>query len=303
MWKRTICAQGSKETGNFGGNPCKLAHTLLVSTNGSEPLPVEVCGFGGSSWMTKSEGFRKGSLFARDVCVAARILRACNCMSALPRNPDVPLLITDWQADVTQLLDESHLVAWSEFAARRTQFAVQLGQFLGRLKDAEVIVLYGKFITDLDSFCYQLERAIPGPHLERRIHGPHGVVNLLRERAHFRGRSDSKYRFYIWHDADVLLKHDAGLFGQLLDAFAGVAAEAEYVSDDALLLHRAVLIGSSMLDMYAEDPSGQCCRWHDDGQGEPFWQVVTGIEAPPFMRYRIDVLGAPAVEVPRIART
>jgi hypothetical protein len=231
--------------------------------------------------MTKSEGFRKGSLFARDVCVAARILRACNCMSALPRNPDVPLLITDWQADVTQLLDESHLVAWSEFAARRTQFAVQLGQFLGRLKDTEVIVLYGKFITDLDSFCYQLERAIPGPHLERRIHGPRGVVNLLRERAHFRGRADSKYRFYLWHDADVLLKHDASLFGQLLDAFAGVAAEAEY----------------------AEDPAGQCCRWHDDGQGEPFWQVVTGIDAPPFMRYRIDVLGAPAVEVPRISRT
>jgi hypothetical protein len=75
------------------------------------------------------------------------------------------------------------------------------------------------------------------------------------------------------------------------------------VSDDALLLHRAVLIGSSMLDLYAEDPAGQCCRWHDDGQGEPFWQVVTGIDAPPFMRYRIDVLGAPAVEVPRIART
>jgi hypothetical protein len=224
-------------------------------------------------------------------------------MSVLPRNPDVPLLVSDWQADVTQLLDESHLVAWSEFAARRTQFAVSLSQFLGGLKDAEVIVLYGKFITDLDSFCYQLERAIPGPLLERRVHGPHGVVSLLRERAHFRGRADSKYRFYVWHDADVLLKHDAKLFGQLLDALAGVAAEAEFVSDDALLLHRAVLVGSSMLDMYAEDTTGQCCSWYDDGHGEPFWEAVTGLQSPSFMRYRVDVLGAPLIEVPGSKRT
>jgi hypothetical protein len=115
-------------------------------------------------------------------------------MSALSRKPDVPpLVVPDWQGDVTQLLDEAHLIAWSEFPQRRTQFAVQLGQFLGSLKDAEVCVLYGKFITDLDTFCYQLERAIPGPALERRIHGPSSIVSLLRERPSFHGRAQSKY--------------------------------------------------------------------------------------------------------------
>lgn len=212
-------------------------------------------------------------------------------MSALSRQPEVILLAQDWQADVTQLLDEHHLVAWSDSPARRTQFAVSLGQFLGSQRDTEVCVFYGKHITDLDSFCYQLERAIPGPTLDRRIDGPGGVVALLRTRASFRGRPESKFRYYIWHDADVMLRANHKLFGQLVDAIAGVAAEAEYVSDDLLLLHRAVYVGGSILDIYAEDGRGQFQSWRTDEHDEPFWQVVTGIDAPPFMRYRIDLLG------------
>ncbi len=211
-------------------------------------------------------------------------------MSALSRKPEAILLAQDWQADVTQLLDEHHLAAWSDSPQRRTQFAVSLGQFLGNQRDTEVCVFYGKHITDLDSFCYQLERAIPGPTLDRRIDGPGGIVALLRTRASFRGRPESKYRFYIWHDADVLLRSNAALFGQLVDAIAGVAAEAEYVSDDLLLLHRAVFVGGAMLDVYAEDPGAQFRAWRMDEHAEPFWQVVTGIDVPPFMRYRIDVL-------------
>jgi hypothetical protein len=213
-------------------------------------------------------------------------------MSALSRqSSELVLLAPDWQADVTQLLDEHHMVAWSDLPQRRTQFAVSLGQFLGSQRDTEVCVFYGRYITDLDSFCYQLERAIPGPALVRRIDGPGGVVALLRARASFRGRPETKYRYYIWHDADVLLKTNHKLFGQLVDAMAGVAAEAEYVSDDLLLLHRAVFVGSSILDVYAEDPKSQFQRWLVDEHGEPFWKVVTAIEAPQFLRYKIDLLG------------
>src|SRR6185295_12623889 len=149
-------------------------------------------------------------------------------MSALSRpTSELVLLAPDWQADVTQLLDENHMVAWSDLPQRRTQFAVSLGQFLGSQRDTEVCVFYGRYITDLESFCYQLERSIPGPSLSRRIDGPSGVVQLLRSRASFRGRPETKYRYYLWHDADVLLKANHKLFGQLADALAGVAAEAE----------------------------------------------------------------------------
>ncbi len=212
-------------------------------------------------------------------------------MSALSRHTEVPLLVADWQADVTQLLDERHLVAWSEVPARRTQFAVSLAQFLGSQHDTEVCVFYGQFITDMETFCAQLERAIAGPPLERRLHGPRGAVSLMRSRCGFRGRPETKYRFFIWHDADMLLRKDHVLFGQIVDALAGVAAEAEYVSDDMLLLHRAVFVGSPMLDIYYDDTRGQFRRWFAAPGEEPFWQVVTGIKAPPFMKYRIDKLG------------
>src|SRR5438105_7972434 len=149
-------------------------------------------------------------------------------MSALTRQPESPFGIADWQPDVVQLLDESHLVALSGVAPLRMHFAVSLGQFLQGLRDAEVCPLYGRYITDLDSFCYQLERAIAGPPIERRVDGPRGVTALLRSREVFRGRPASKFRFYIWHDADALLMRDEPLFGRLADAMMGVAAEAEY---------------------------------------------------------------------------
>lgn len=212
-------------------------------------------------------------------------------MSALTRQHDSPFDCGDWQPDVAQLLDEHHLVAWSHVPRRRIHFAVSLGQFLESQRDTEVCVFYGRFITDLESFCYQLERAIPGHELERRIDGPRGVTALLRARQTLRGRAASKFRYYIWHDADVLLRHNHLLFGRIMDAIAGVGAESEYASDDLLLIHRCAFVGGPMLDLYAEDPRGQVQSWHSDGYGEPFWRVVSGLERPPFLRYQIDLLG------------
>jgi len=215
-----------------------------------------------------------------------------NAMSALSRKFDVPLLTTDWQADAAQLLDESHMAAWADSAELRTQFSVSLAHFLSSQRDTEVCVFYGKHITCLDSFCHQLERCLPGPPLERRLHGSRGAVNLMRTRPSFRGRVPSKYRYYIWHDADVLLRANPSLFGQVIDAISGVAAEAEYVSDDLLVIHRAIYVGGPILDIYADDPVAQFQSWHNDGHAEPFWKVVTGIEAPTFTKYRIDSIAA-----------
>lgn len=211
-------------------------------------------------------------------------------MSAVSRSPHVPLLAPGWQPDVVQLLDEHHMVAWSDIPTRRTQFAVGLAQFLGLQRDAEVITFFGRHIADIEEFCHQLERSIPGPSLDRRFEGTAGIASLLRSRVSMRGRPATKFRYYVWHDADALLLKDHRLFGRIVDAIAGVAAEDEYVNDDMLLLHRAIFVGSSVLDVYAEDPRGQFQNWYNDGGGDPFWKVVTGIEHPPFVRYRVDSL-------------
>lgn len=211
-------------------------------------------------------------------------------MSTVARGPGSLFAAKDWPADVTQLLDEHHLTAWSAAPRLRVQFGATLGQFLAGLPYAELCVLHGRDITDLESFCTQLERVLPGPVLERQIDGPGGVVSLLRTRHRYRGRANAKYRYYLWHDADTLLKHDRALFARLADAFMGVAAESEYVSDDLLLVHRAIFVGGPLLDLHAEDESGPMRSWYQDGQGEPFWQVVTGVERPPTMRFHIDSL-------------
>jgi hypothetical protein len=215
-------------------------------------------------------------------------------MSALSRQPELPLRSPEWQPEVVQRLDEAHLVAWSDSVRRRVQFGSQLAAFLSRQRDTEVCTLYGSCVTCLESFCNQLERSIPGRQLLRRIDGPGGVTSLLRSRAETAVRIPSKYRFYIWHDADELLRADRGLFGRLADAIMGVAAEAEYASDDLLLLHRAVFVGSSRLELYSQDPYGQFCVWASDGVGgahaEPFWQLVTGVDHPPVERVALDSL-------------
>jgi hypothetical protein len=215
-------------------------------------------------------------------------------MSTLARQSESPFATEEWQADVMQLTDEHHLVAWSSLPRLRVHFAVSLAQFLESQRDTEVCVFYGRHITDLESFCHQLERTVPGQTLERRIDGPRGITSLLRSRQTFRGKPASKWRFYIWHDADVLLRHNHKLFGRLVDAMAGVAAEAEYASDDLLFIHRAIYVGGPALDVYAEDERGQFRSWATDEYDEPFWKVVTGLDQPNFLRFRIDLLNTPS---------
>jgi hypothetical protein len=211
-------------------------------------------------------------------------------MSALIRQPESSFRVRDWHAEVLQRLDEAHLVAVSDVPARRVEFAAGLARFLAGMRQVEVCPLYGQSITDLETLCQQMERALPGPRLERRIDGPRGLTSFLRQRTEGAGRPAAKFRYYLWHDADVLLQRSRPLFAKVADMLAGVAAEAEYASDDVLLIHRGVFVGSSLLELYAGDQRGQFRSWLGDGLGEPFWQVVTGLDEPPFTVLRIDSL-------------
>lgn len=212
-------------------------------------------------------------------------------MTALARQPGSSLAI-EWQPDAIRLLDEHHLIAVSDSPVRRGAFTASLARWLSGLRDAEVCTLRGRAITDLASFCTQLERSLSEPEgqpIDRRIDGARGITTLLRTRTAGNGRT--KFRFYIWQDADVLLQEDPVLFGRLVDALAGIAAEAEHADDDLLLIHRAIFIGSEALACYADDPDGQFQAWARDGRyEEPLWQAITGIERPDFAQYPIDEL-------------
>lgn len=199
--------------------------------------------------------------------------------------------LTEFQAEVASLLDEQHLCAWSGCGLDRCRFVAELGAGLARLSETRVAVLRGAAITDLYSFCAQLEIALGVERLRRSIDGQRGVIDALRRpAAHSNGKA-LKRRFIVWDDAHELLRADHVLFGQLADAIAGTSAELEYVIDDALLLQRAVFVGTPALDVYAEDPRGQFSRWYCGPSEEPRWRRVTWREGPSVGRFEIPPPG------------
>jgi len=199
--------------------------------------------------------------------------------------------IRGWQAELTRVLDEHHLAAWSTQSGERASFAAGLASFLAGIDDAQVVPIYGRNATDLESLCYQIERSIAGDGpMRRRVDGPAGLVSRLRSQPVIPGRPPLRLRYIVWHDPDGLIKNDSELFGRVADAIAGVSAEAEYTSDDLLLITRAVYIGGQSLRDYAADESGQLQSWLRDGAHEPFWRAVSGVEKPPVLTGRIGEL-------------
>ncbi len=199
----------------------------------------------------------------------------------------------DWLASAAAALEEAHLVCWSRNLGLRERFGLEMAWYLQRMPQAQTCVISGGLIRDLDGFCRAVERALPGAGpIARIIDGPGGVIERLRRRPRewtIRGDADIvKHRYYVWRDADMLLRADPDLFAQLVDALTGVAAEAEYASEDRLLIHRAVFVGGPSLDLAAEDPDGPFQRWLSEDGEEPLWRTVSGLQKPPVTRYAIE---------------
>ncbi|MBX9737822.1 MAG: hypothetical protein K2X32_12940 [Phycisphaerales bacterium] len=203
-------------------------------------------------------------------------------MSAPPIHP-----VTHSASLVThaeELLEEHHVVAYSRNIGARERFALELIKHLHAMVEVQTVVLSGTGIHDLDSFCRQLDRTLPGAgsRMRRTIDGPGGICDRMRDRPSDLA-SHIKHRYYIWRDADVLLKHNPRLFARLADAMMGVAAESEYASEDLLLLHRVVFIGATPLHTCFRDSKGPLRSWLSEAPAgsKPLWAVVTGIEHPP----------------------
>lgn len=200
-----------------------------------------------------------------------------------------------WQPEVVRLTDESHLVAWDADGESRDRFVQGLAFYLSLQRDTQAVVLEGRRITSLESFCEELERALPGKRpVARTILGRGGVADHLKRRHQPISSRAAKFRYYLWRDADALLRADPVLFGQLVEALAGVAAEAEYADDDLLLIQRAILVGTPALDIYGEDSRGQFRTWLSHAGQPGRWQRRSGLDRPPFVFRRISDTLPPA---------
>lgn len=195
-----------------------------------------------------------------------------------------------WQPEVLAKLETHHVAACSPDSGQRTRFGAQLQQYLAAQAGTEVLVLHGRNILDLEGLCAQLERMIPVDKLARTIDGAHGVAAVLRSRSTMGTGPGPRQRFFLWHDADVLLRHNPALFGKIAEAMAGVSAELEYAGDGPLLIQRCVYMGGPRLATEARRPDSLLNRWADEGPGVPFWSLVTGEKHPQTALCGIDAL-------------
>lgn len=205
-------------------------------------------------------------------------------------------------AQAATLLDEHHLVAWTRSAQNAERFGIDLGAFLKNFADTQVCSIAGWLVRDLDTFCKQLEIGLARsagveawPVISRQVFGRNGVIAHLRHRG-LHGEDvhhvASKRRYYLWRDADALLRSDESLFNELVDALTGVAAASEYCDEDLLFIQRAVFIGGPALNAYADKPSSQFNVWlettsHDRRTHDPLWGEATHLAAPPFARLSV----------------
>jgi len=188
-------------------------------------------------------------------------------------------------AEIAQLLDEHHLAVVSGRPRRRARLVAALAERLRSIADAEVCVLHGARINDLMTFRNELERSGVRPDATRASLAPtiEGVIDALRSDG-----ISARHQYFIWEDADNLLDTNVRLFGQLANALMGVAAEREHVSDETLVLQRAVFVGGDKLGAYAEDPCGQFRTWFFEDGTTPFWEVVSCVGRPAVLTYRLD---------------
>lgn len=193
-----------------------------------------------------------------------------------------PVVVGVPLGDVPSTLDEKHLVLWSRDLHRRERAADLVVAALRTVQDAQVVCLPGAVIHDLKTLRAQLDQALPSAEnrpLRATIEGPAGLLARLREPADpLPGHHHVKWRYYVWRDADVLMRSSPAVFSMMVDAVAGVAAEAEFASEDLLLIQRLVLIGGPSLQVEAGDPQGAMRAWRP---GSP-WSRLTKVAAPVF---------------------
>lgn len=192
---------------------------------------------------------------------------------------------TTWPDGIVQLLDDHHLVVLSDSAKARHQFGTTLTTHLGGLADTELVTIDGALASDLPTFCHQLEQQLkvhrdgPSPWWRDMA----SVIHALRSPA-----TAPKRRYFLWHEAHVMLESDVELFCRMVNALLGVAAENEHITSEPLVLQRSVFIGGAKLGAYAQDHNGQFNRWLDDSEESPFWEVASVIDRPPVITFRID---------------
>lgn len=194
--------------------------------------------------------------------------------------PDAPSAPAD-PAELTQLLDDHHLVLIGDDPAEREGVARGLKRHLETVPDSQAGHLRSGADTTLEAFCTHLE--VWAPEAQPPARTPVGIGQFVRDQL-----SEVKHEYLIWEDAEELLEADVDLFSRVVNALLIVAAEREFVSPELLVLQRVVFVGGHKLGAYAEEGAGQFRVWHPKAEFKPSPELQASLDRPRVLTYRLN---------------
>lgn len=115
---------------------------------------------------------------------------------------------SDWLEEAVAFATESNLICIGNKNDIQW-FGTNLSKALALKGKSEVSDIYGKLVNSFDDFCYQLCHSTPWG-FEISISG-NAVVDVLR------GEASDNEKFFIWHDANYLMRKDRKLFIDLYE--------------------------------------------------------------------------------------
>ena len=116
---------------------------------------------------------------------------------------DVNQSVSEWHEALIKNLPNNDFVILCSNRDNLIWFITNFTQYLSRQGGSEVSSIYGRHITDLMSFIYQLNLSLPVGYEIGQKHASHALYDLL-----LNFETEPPSRFIIWNDADYLYNHN-----------------------------------------------------------------------------------------------
>jgi hypothetical protein len=123
----------------------------------------------------------------------------------------------DWIEDISKIALTNHLICTGKRSTLQW-FGTKLIQEVGNFPNSEISPIYGKLVSDFDSFCYQLCHSTPwGFEMGRNMNAVRDVI---------RGEGFPQNKFFIIYDAQYMYLDDFRHFEALFRIFLEVDEES-----------------------------------------------------------------------------
>jgi hypothetical protein len=119
--------------------------------------------------------------------------------------------IEEWHRKILQSAEGNDIIFFSEDISDSICFSTNYMQFLSRSGNCEVVPLYGRLISDLETFIYQVNCSLPVGY-KLKVDN-HALYDLL-----LNFETEPLRRVIFWNDADFLFTNNSNHFDPIFES-------------------------------------------------------------------------------------